>query len=658
MSAPGSSIPRRRQAASDIPRLKIHWGGAETTPGVWHLGLFGRYERKAGGGRRRRGWVISVRGVLCWIGFAAACAYFVGAGYVWQTQARRPHNQVTYGDVLLYPLRKDEILLKRGRAMIAEGRDALNAGDSRTGFMLLRGGLQRYPHDLEARLLVVRFFLSARVRTHAQTFLIEGLDHGWPGRDYLETALGIVATSEDFELAIEMCDRALVLHDPARHPEEDRRWLHAQRVRATLSARENAAVLPYLDAHAAEIDPAFAQETRLLALFALGRQADALTLIESWRAADGDTPQVLRLAARTYRENQQLEKMDAALEALRRLAPADPRTRVYAIVQTLLAGRESEGRALVDDYIFRFGGVVRNFTLLAEPLGEIGRLHELDTVVAAAAERGFRPPEFGMIRLRALIDARRWAEARAQIAALRDGPKTDDATLMNTMLDYYEAMLVALQDPARGAQSSFVNKVRLLQLSLPLYRQAIDLLRAEGRAESARQIVTYAEGVFPANPYLERNRRELDAKLAAAAFAAAPVEAASNTINATPASFFAALAATGGASNPAVGLALIRDLRRERPDWLAGEEQAINRAELTLRAAGDDLVALQSVARVYLNGDISRSRAVTSLAIELHGKGDAEKARLLLDEVLRRTPGDEQAARVRDEFFPPAEITP
>lgn len=648
------TVSRQRNPASSSARLKIHWGGAEITPGTWYFGLFGRYERKAGGGRRRRGWVISVRGLMKWAAFAAACAYLGGAAYVWQKQALRPHNEVTYADILLYPFRKDEIRLKRGRAMIAEGRDAIKAGDARTGFALLRGGLQRYPHDLATRLLVVRFFLAARVRTHAQTFLMEGLEYGWPGRDYLETALTIVGPSEDHELAIEICDRALALHDPALHPEADRAWLHAQRLRATLGAGENEAVLAYLDAHADIIPLVIARETRLLALFALGRQTDALALIESWRAAEGDTPQVLRLAARTYRENQMLEKMDAALESLRRLAPADPRTRVYAIIQTLLAGREAEGRALVDDYIFRFGGAVNNFTLLAEPLGEIGRLHELDTVMAAAAERGFRAPEFGMTRLRVLIGARRWSDARAQVAALRVGPKTGDAATMNLTLDYYEAMLVALQDPARGAQSSFVDRIGPLQLSLPLYRQAIEVLRSEDRAETARQVATFAEGVFPGNAYLEKIRRELDAELAATALAAAPVEGPANTTNATPSAFFAALAVNQDENNPSAGLALIRDLRRERPQWLASEEQSISRAELSLHAAGDDLVALQSVARVYLNGDRARSRAVTALAVELYGQGSPGKARLLLDEVLRRTPGEEGAERARDQLFPPA----
>jgi hypothetical protein len=561
-------------------------------------------------------------------------------------------------DVLLYPFRKDEIRVKRGRAMIAEGRDAIEAGQARDGFMLLRAGLQRHPRDLEARLMVVRFFLAARVRSHAQAFLMEGLDYGWPGREYLETALAIIATSEDHELAVEFCDRAIALHDPALHPGADRRWLHAQRVRATLGAGENQAVLSYLNAHATEIDDLVVNETRLLALFALGRPAEALALVERWRDTAGDTVPVLRLAVRTYRENDLPEKMDSALEALRRLAPADPRIRVYAITQTLLAGRLSEGRAQIDDYIFRFGGDPRNFAMLAAPLGEIGRLEELDLVLAAAAERGFRGADLGMIRMRALIDARRWREARAQIAVIRAGLKSDEAARLGLLLDYNDALLVALLDPARGAQSSLVDKVRPLQLSLAYYRQAIDLLRADDRAETARQVVTYAEGVFPNNAYLEKNRRELDAKLAAAALASIPSEPASNSTLAAPSAFFAALAETREAGDPAAGLALIRELRRERPDWLAEEEQAVIRAELAVMAAGDDLVALQSVARVYLNGDSARSRTVVSLATNLHQDGNPEKARLLLDEVLRRTPDEPQAVRVRDQLFPPTPEAP
>jgi hypothetical protein len=101
---------------------------------------------------------------------------------------------------------------------------------------------------------------------------------------------------------------------------------------------------------------------------------------------------------------------------------------------------------------------------------------------------------------------------------------------------------------------------------------------------------------------------------------------------------------------------LIRELRRERPDWLAAAQASVTRAELAFTAAGDDLVALQGVARVYLNGDLIRARNVSTLARELHEQGRSEKAKLLLDEVLRRTPGEERATRIRAELFPPEEI--
>lgn len=635
-------------------RLKIHWGASKTTPGKWYLGLIGRYERKSGGGRRRRGWAVSLRGVVCWAAFGAVSAWFGGAGYVWLQQTRQAHNEVTYTDVLLYPLRKDEIQAKRGRAMIAAGRDALEAGDSRGGFMLLRLGLERYPHDAEARLLVARFFLASRLRTHAQATLMPGLDHGWPGREYLEGTLEIVRGGEDFELAMEICDRALTLHDPAVHSAEDRRWLLGQRVRAALSAGENEAALAYVDAHADELGLATANEARLLALFALKRTDEAVALVERWREAEGSNQQVLRLAARAYREAGRLSEMDGVLEELRRLAPADPRVRVYAIVQTLLAGREAEGRALIDDYIFRFGGQARNFTVLATPLAEIGRLPELDLVIAAARERGFRDAEFGQARLRLLVSARRWREVRAQIEAIRVEPVRAGAPASaSVLLDYYDAMAAALLDPARGAQSSFVDKVRPLQLSLAAYRQAIGFFRDAGHPETAREVVTFAEGVFPQSVFLETTRRELDAELSLAAAAAQPEQVVMDPTLADQALFFAALDEAGKQKTPATGLVLIRDLRRARPGWLEGEQEAVTRAELGLHSRGDDLVALQGVARVYLNGDQQRIDHVAALASDLFEGGRKEEARLLLDEILRRTPGESKTTRLRDRFFPP-----
>ncbi len=638
---------------SESPRLRIHWAGAKTTPGTWYLGLFGRYERKAGGGRRRRGWAISVRGLLCWSAVAAVCGYFLGAAYVWQKQATRPHNEVTYTDVLLFPLRKDEIRLKRGRALIAEGRDAIRAGDSRTGFMLLRSGLQRNPDDLEARLLVARFFLSARVRNHAHTFLMEGLDLGWPGRDYLETAHGIIASSEDHELMITFCDRALALHDPEKHPAEDRLWLLLNRLNATFDAEQYEAVFTFLDTHESEFEPSIVREKRLLALLGQGRSEEAVAFVEQWRASAGETQTVMRLAVRTYRETKLLDKMDDALATLIAQTPTDPRVHAFSIIQNLLAGRDTDSLAAIDNYIFRFGGTPQNLTSIAVALGQIGRVEELDLVITALEERGVRDARIGAVRLIALIDEHRFQEALEQVRALRTMTTPGDSSAIDANLDYNEALLIALLDPARGAQSSFVDKIRPLQLTLPFYRNAIALLRLRGRVDTARQIVTFAEGVFPGNASLAGLRAELDAEIAAAAPADDPADNTINETLATSPAFFAALSAYREAGNTAAGLALIRDVRRESPVWLAAEQQAVSRAEIGLLARGDDLVALQGAARVYLNGDLARSQIITALATDLHQDGLPEKSLLLLNEVLRRTPNYERARLTRDAFFPP-----
>lgn len=204
---------------STLPRIKLQWAASATTSGDWYLGLFGRYNRAGG---RGLGVVISLRGVLLWFLASCVAAYFLAAGYVFYRLERKQYNFVRYTDLLLYPVRYKEVDELRGQAMIAMGFDDLKNNNWQEGVMKLRIGLDKYPRDLKARLEVARFFIAAKIRNKAQETLLGGLDQGYPGRAYLESAITVVGAGEDFELVISICERALALSTGAT-PAADRR---------------------------------------------------------------------------------------------------------------------------------------------------------------------------------------------------------------------------------------------------------------------------------------------------------------------------------------------------------------------------------------------------------------------------------------------------
>ncbi len=633
-----------------IPRIKLQWGGAATTPGEWRLGLWARYERKGG---RGQGLVISLRGVASWGLLLGGLGYASAAGYVWWKLEQRPYNYVRYTDMLLYPARKAQINEARGRAMIAEGFDDFEAKKWSSAFMKLRVGLEKYPRDLTARLKVSQFFLGSKLRLKAQETLMGGLEFGWPGRVYLENAINVVQAGEDHDLVIALCDRGLALHDPARHSVADRRWLIEQRVRALLAAERLEDVLVYLEQQKATLSDGVYSELRLLVLLQLGRPKEALEFAEAWRGRVGDTAQVLRLLARTYRETGRADAMRGVLEELRRQSPADPRVRVYAIIQTLLMDRNEEANAQIEDYIFRFGGDVKNFVMLAEPLGEIKRRAQLDRLLSAASERGFKDQKLQAARLQILFAEKDWPAALAQLDALQPGVSApgDGRT---AMLELFRVLVNAAADPAEGSQSSLIDFVRGLQLSMTAYRQCIETLRAAGRQATAREIVTFAEGVFPENRYLVATRDALDASLKDSR---ALAEAAKQ-VTVTPAilsnekAFFRVLESTAKEQGNQAALTLLGDLRRSRPAWLLEAQERVTRTELSYLARGDDLVALSSAARSYINTDQVRLRYAHELAGELHAAAKLEAARMILDEILREVPKEPTATALKAKWFP------
>ena len=85
-------------------------------------------------------------------------------------------------------------------------------------------------------------------------------------------------------------------------------------------------------------------EQRVLVMLELNRAKDAMAYLKDWRAKTGATPQILRLQVRAYRELKQVDEMNAVLEELRELSPADARTYAYAVIQRKLIGADQAAR--------------------------------------------------------------------------------------------------------------------------------------------------------------------------------------------------------------------------------------------------------------------------------------------------------------------------
>jgi hypothetical protein len=645
-----------------FPKFKFCWDGSRVEAD-WHLGLFGVYTRGIAGGRLR-GVVISGRGVLTWMGGLAVVAYFTGAAALWFWLDRRPYNYVTYADLIL-PTRWGEIQKLRGKAMIAEGMDDIKARRWGAGLQKLRIGIARNPEEIDGRLTLAEIFLAMKARKQAVETYDGGLAVRYPGRDYIETMLKMATQSEDFEWRLRTCNRALELIAGKTEYAKERKWLIQQKLAALLAGDRADEALALADAEGESGSPTIS-EFRVLALFEAGKPGDALVFLDEWTRRSGGRPdhQILRLRVRALRELGKPAEMDEALEALRSLSPTDPRPYVYAIVQYLLAERRAEAEAGLEHFLLRFGSTPSYLHLLAAPLAEIAERAMLEKLIAYARQQGFDLEPFHRFLVQALVAKGDWRAAAKVMAKIMDSPKKSE---MVTQWDgLMKAQIDAALDAADGAQSNFVNLLRGRQFALGFYKNLITNMRRAGRPATAREIIVFAQGMYPQNTEIETWRKELDEELAAAEAAkpvivmSRPSSASSPTVSpSAPAvarvelgekEFFSKLDELSNAGDYEKALQSIREIRRDKPLWLSGREARIDREEVRLSGRAGDMLTLRSSVRLFNNGDRMRSAQLVEIAREFHSSGKNDEALYVLKELLARTPDYPVAQRLQAEW--------
>lgn len=686
-----------------LPKVKLCWNGSGV-PADWRLGLFGGYARSLGG--RRIGWVISLRGALAWLGALAVVGYFTGALLLWLVLERRPYNNVTYTDLIL-PTRWSGVGKLRGKAQIAEGLDDIKAKRWGAGLAKLRNGIARYPEEIEGRLVLADLYLAMKARKQAMAVYAGGLQTRYPGREYVAKVIQVASQAEDFDGWVGACDQALARVAGQPNLDGDHRWLIQEKLRALIAAERADEALVLAEAEGESRHPAIS-ELRVLALLAAHQPAEAVRFLQTWAERTGPKadPQILRLQVRAYREAGELAAMGQALETLRQLTPVDPRPYVYAILQWLLAGQRDEAKRVLESFYLRFGSTPQYLQILAAPLGEIAERELLEQLIAFARQQGFALTPLRHALVQALMERGDWSEARGLIGELAAGPKADPAS--TAWYELMNAHVNAALDPSEGTQSTLVSLVRSRQFSLGFYKGLIRSLQRAGRVATAREIVTFAQGVYAQNRAIEALRTELEGAIAAESArkeqadqlaaetrrmvraqvqaateaaaqaraqgdtqpaAAAPTQALGATAHPLPGagraawteeSFFAYQAKARQPGDNAPALQAIRDLRRAKPDWLGRREPDVSLMEIRLLGVGGDVLGLRLAVRRYLTGERLRGAQVLDAARELHAGEHPEEALVVLREVVAKMPDYRFAQEILAEWTPrpPAQLMP
>ena len=627
-------------------RIKFIWGASKVIHARWRFGLWGFYDRVEG--MPHSGLAISLRGVLL-LGLLLSLLGYIGgstAVYLWLD--RRGHNYVTYTDVLLLPVRWDEVREKRGQAYLDEGIADMKAQRWAQGEMKLRIGLARYPQSLPPRLALAQFYFLTQRGPQALEVLRTGMDAvpGYPGRRYLNSYFAMALQGEDYASVLDACARYLA--PGVELADKERDWLLQQKLNALLGDKQPGQALAVLESAPESV---IFNEQRVLVLLELDRSAEAAAYLEQWRAQAGATAQILRLQVRAFRETRQPDKMDAALEELRRLQPADPRTLAYAVIQKHLAGRTAEARAAFDDYFFRFGGFSANLLIIAQPLAEIGELSMLQECVQRATEQGYDLRPYLLLLAQAQLKAGDWAGAR--VTTTRIGAMS---TKGRTEQELNSAQLAGLladtaANPGEAPQVALLKHVGTQLYPFRVYHMIVETLVRAGRFEAALEVAARAERRFPRNLGLAKFKEDATAALAAQREAQPKVELALSTQPLfVEAAFFSRVDEAMAGERWSEALALTREVQQARPLWLKTRETDVLTRQMRAAHGAHESLQMTLAARLLLDGTLARSQLVVDFAQDLHNRGETEAGVMLLREVIRKMSNHALARRLMEEW--------
>ena len=648
-------------------KIKFTWANPPIDKTKWRLGVCAVHNRghdampdlKGLSARAQKHFLqrtvhISLRGVMLWMMVLAVLAYVVSAYALFQVQSARPHNRITYADMAL-PWRWSGLSVLRGQALIDEARDEIKAGKFAVGFSRLRMGLNRNPTDTTARTDLSQVYILRRLRSHSDTILMGAFEHGYPGREYVEQSYRTITYGDNAAKELAFLAAARSALATAGGPADDERVIDALTLETMLRLqRHDEAAKLGRSLYKENSDPRF--EVELAIALSAGNMARAVEIADRWRELKPQTETVLARAAGVYRRAGRHDDMQACLDQLRKISPTNPAHATFSVVQNLLAGREKNARAALEDGLFRFGSNPRELAVWAKDIAETGRDDFLATIEKFMSEHGhdLRPILFA--RLLAQIRSRDWNAAPATVARIqeREG-RMGPAELMQVKV--MTTLAMACVDAGGGTQQVFTNTYQRSPTSLDFSRMMLEALLDANRVKTAGQLITFVEGVYPESDYLKEVAGRVKGRLGVLADQKEkdrPVSTVSPAERFTDAAaLLTELKRLGEDGRADDGLTLIRAVVKAPPPWLAGHEEALALQELELAFRSNDLTMLQFTVRNYLRGFTDKKQqALIKVATGWHQAGRKVESLLAVREILKIRPDHEAALKALDAWDP------
>lgn len=574
--------------------------------------------------------------------------YLLAASTLYHWWDRVPGNQVTWLDVVLAPVRSEQLRQKRGDSAIAAALIRLRERDGIEAYYGLRAGLARSPANAAGRVALARLMIGGDPQG-ALALLENGLAYSPSDLELLRTLFAVYAAQQASAAALATTERLLA---SAQQPPLDaaaRRWVMQTRAALLLAERDARVAEQALALLPAEADGDAGSRSRYLrfsALVQLGRYDDARRLLADFPAASGEAA---RAAADLAIAAGDAAALESALTRLKAAAPGQPAPLIFAFNAWHQLKRLSLRDRTEAELFSFFGGSDSALQLFAATAVNLELPDVVRRTEQVALANRLSPFAF---RVHLTELALRRGDVDEAFRRLREWEPAIE-TLAPAQRFYPEFIRRLARASVPGGESQgggLVNHLGELRgrATVGMYELAVKVLARAGNFVGGRDVLDLGLRRYPVSDPLRRLQPEIAAAVEkqgeAKTIASAEAVAATAT-PAVPAAATEALAKLDAAlATEAFGTAgdLLRAIRMARPAWLESATADLARRETELAVLAQDL----ATARVRVHTYLERPRpeadllALARLAERLARRERLGEARLLRDEILAIHPGD------------------
>lgn len=498
---------------------------------------------------------INTRAALILLAVLAVVGWLAGAGGFTWWENRDPYNRITFLDVV-WPPRWTQLRDLRGQAQIARAADEIKNKQIGPGLFDLKAGLKSHPQDMGARLLLAQTFARSGYYTGAREAMLEAFDRPGVPRPMVDTFFGWAISVDDWSGVAQACDLLLAHAGPAT----DRDSLLRQKAGVLFKMERPADVLECLG-QLANPGAVEARELRVRALCALGRAAEAVTLVDSWPPETGGLDlwrQQMRLQA--LREAGRLDEVRSALQKVEALEINARAQRLTVLACELRCGWRDSAWNELQEYLRRYDSVQGGLLDVGNVCTEAGAPELLAVCLERAQELGTATPtmayHLAIERARAgdLAAARQAVQTARELAAapphsVADGLRRPSSGLLgpaanlrleapvpsgattvanDTVSTWTDALLDSAAGTTSGGPARLLAALTTRGIGLNAYRDSLAVL---GRAEKWAVVQQVADTGLASFSYCwplaqwQKKAREHLASAPEPVAAAAPVRA-------------------------------------------------------------------------------------------------------------------------------------